>query len=43
MHKKLDWFSGKWDCEISHIANGETHVSSGSAVGEMITTGATRR
>jgi hypothetical protein len=36
MHKKLDWFSGKWDCEISHIMNGETHVSKGSAVGEMI-------
>lgn len=35
-HKMLSWYSGNWDCEVSHIMNGETHVSKGSATGEMI-------
>lgn len=35
-HKKLAWYAGKWNAEVSHIMNGETQVSQGFAESEMI-------
>jgi hypothetical protein len=36
MHKKLAWFAGPWDAEVSVIMNGQTSVSKAKCVGEMM-------